>query len=65
MSRFEQALEQVRRAHREDLDELSDDLHEALELQARFRYFDFVSNRTTHELTRFVIRASEHSYDAF
>ena len=35
MSRFEQALEQVRRAHQEDLNELPDDLHEALELQAR------------------------------
>ena len=34
MSQFEQALEQVRRAHREDL-ELPKDLHEALELQAR------------------------------
>ena len=27
MSRFEQALEQVRRAHQEDLNELPDDLH--------------------------------------
>eukprot|EP01048_Picozoa_sp_COSAG05_P009234 COSAG05_NODE_744_length_7586_cov_230.209964_4_plen_188_part_01 len=35
MSRFEQALEQVRRAHQEDLNELPDDLHEALELQTR------------------------------
>ena len=34
MSQFEQALEQMRRAHRED-PELPNDLHEALELQVR------------------------------